>query len=218
MAEQQKLSWFKKFLNTFKSEEEILQEAKQETPIVRPYINIKMVNNVLTVLLNDGDILIKKDATNDDYEAVKNSTSRYAIEILMGSNNRIETDDYVKLKEQSVVKILNNLDTLSDVKDFIVEENSLYLKGNKGDKIERSVPRLLADKFVDVVSKFKNDDGSINDSIYDDVEYQSLKKFWMKCCLSPNAKSAEDLYEFLNKHQFKIDRHGNFYAYRRVVS
>src|SRR5690606_22797541 len=49
-------------------------------------------------------------------------------------------------------------------------------------------------------------------------EYEALKKFWLKCCLNTNAQRAEDLYAFLSHHQFKIDRHGNFYAYRRVVS
>jgi len=50
------------------------------------------------------------------------------------------------------------------------------------------------------------------------LDFISLKKFWLKCCLNPNAQSAEDLYEFLTHHKVKIDRHGNFYAYRRVVS
>ena len=38
----------------------------------------------------------------------------------------------------------------------------------------------------------------------------------MWCCLNPNAQSAEDLYGFLEKHNMKIDKHGNFYAYRKV--
>ena len=36
--------------------------------------------------------------------------------------------------------------------------------------------------------------------------------------MNPNLQSAEDLYTFLSHHNMKIDRHGNFFAYRRVCS
>jgi len=76
----------------------------------------------------------------------------------------------------------------------------------------RSLPSLLVEQFILLFDKYK---GSF---VTETEEYQSLKKFWLKCCLNPNAQSAEDLYTFLSNHQFKIDKHGNFYAYRRVVS
>jgi hypothetical protein len=70
--------------------------------------------------------------------------------------------------------------------------------------IKRSIPPLLVESLAKAINKQE--------------DFDSLKKFWLKCCLNPNAQSAEDLYAFLHNHQFKIDKHGNFYAYRRVVS
>ena len=100
-----------------------------------------------------------------------------------------------------------------DLDDFDVREDSVYLKG-----IERSMPQLLVEKFIEVIHNINNSTEDVIPNYDSYVDYSSLKKFWLKCCLNPNAQSSEDLYKFLAKHKFKIDRHGNFYAYRRVKS
>jgi hypothetical protein len=102
-----------------------------------------------------------------------------------------ELQDYIKLNKRF----------LFETREFEEIDNSFYLEG-----VDLSIPLLLVKEFIDCVSK--------NDGAY----YEALKKFWLKCCLNPNPQSREDLFIFLKKHQFKIDRHGNFYAYRRVVS
>ena len=39
----------------------------------KPYSNIKFVNNVLTVVLNDGNIISKHPATADDFQRARNA-------------------------------------------------------------------------------------------------------------------------------------------------
>ena len=187
----------------------IPEEKSGFKTLEKPYRKIKLINNVLTIVLNDGNILSKPNATQDDFKRARNAVTEEKLFKIASSNEGLEE----KKKHENEVKkaqlLINGIDTLKDLTDFEVEGNSVYLKG-----VKRSMPQLLVERFIEVVALAK----SINLEIEKDVDYQSLKKFWLKCCLNPNAQSAEDLYKFLSKHQFKIDKHGNFYAYRRVVS
>jgi hypothetical protein len=49
-------------------------------------------------------------------------------------------------------------------------------------------------------------------------EYQSLKRFFMWCCLNPRAEVADKLYNFLKRNSFKITKQGFFVALRNVVT
>lgn len=173
------------------------QKIKEEvtTTDFRPYKRLKLVNNSLTVILHDGSVYSKSGATEDDVNLVK--TAKNEDDVLAV----FTTKEYLKEKEE-IQKTKDSVDILLKTGDFEELNGSLYMIAN-GKRINRSIPKLLINKFIDVVN---------------DEEYNALKRFWLKCCMNPNARSAEDLYEFLSKHQFKIDKHGNFYAYRRVVS
>ena len=122
----------------------------------------------------------------------------------------------VQKKAEEVKLIQSNFEILVDTGDFEVKDSSVYMKG-----INRSVPKLLVNKFAEIVNKtsllrYSETFEEAKDVEHLEIEYQSLIRFWKKCCLNPNAQSAEDLYGFLENHNMKIDQHGNFYAYRRV--
>jgi hypothetical protein len=51
-----------------------------------------------------------------------------------------------------------------------------------------------------------------------DDEYQSLKRFFMWCCLNPRAEVAHELYRFLTENSFRITKQGFFVALRNVVT
>lgn len=182
---------------------------EEKTPS-KPYKKVKLVNNVLTIVLNDGDTLTKTEASMEDFQAVRNAQSESELftiatpEPLLLKQREIEEE--IKKAEQ----INSFAENLKDHPDFVQEDGSVFLVGKNGEKIPRSIPALLVEKFASLLYSTNNEDTK--------EEYEALKKFWLKCCLNPNAQSAEDLYAFLSHHQFKIDRHGNFYAYRRVVS
>ena len=54
----------------------------------KPYKTVKMVNNVLTVVLNDGSILSKPDATTEDFEDVRNALDEAEIMDVMSVDRK----------------------------------------------------------------------------------------------------------------------------------
>ncbi len=223
------LAWFREI---FKSEKEKeldslkvdSQKIKNELLVQKleagqkPYLNVKIVNNVLTVVLRDGNIISKANATKEDFNRARLALSEDDLFKIVENEDGLE-QLRVQEKQNNRLKFLKKgIEQLVSTGDFETRENAVYMKGVDGNVINRSVPELLVEKFVDVLEKNKSNYLHKYAFGEDSEEYQALKKFWLKCCLNPNAQSAEDLYAFLSKHQIKIDRHGNFYAYRRVVS
>lgn len=220
------LKWFREILQTEKEKElqnlsienaklnnKILKEQlKDKAGLTKPYKKVKLVNDVLTIVLQDGNVLSKANATQADFIKARDAQNENDLLKIVSLEDALQKS---RKKEQEIAKIktvIKGIEILKNTEDFVVkEDNTVYLKGSDGDVIERSLPQLLVEKFAAIVAENQLVAGN-------DSEYQALKKFWLKCCANPNAQSAEDLYDFLNNHQFKIDKHGNFYAYRRVVS
>ncbi len=208
------LSWFRtekeKQLDKLQVEEQALKNKLLEKQLSRPsfvdqlneepvklYKKVKLVEDVLTVILADGSVISKPSATDADFRAVREAkTEKALVDILLTKGPKLEPQDAANHQRAA-----ESFDILLGTGDFNQRQGALYLNG-----INRSLPALLINKFAEVV-EYDGEDA-----------YEALKKFWMKCCLNPNAQSAEDLFTFLSRHQFKIDMHGNFYAYRRVVS
>jgi hypothetical protein len=186
-------------------------EAVSKEPQVSLFKKLKLVGDVLTIVLKDGSILIKPNATKDDFEKARKCTYEYEILEIVESPDKGEKKkiDVKGVEFEQIKEAIKGLESLVSNTDFEIRENSVYMKDNKGISIERSLPALLVAEFA----RISNNNLSVQTE-----EYQALKKFWLKCCLNSNSQSAEDLYTFLTHHQFKIDKHGNFYAYRNVVS
>jgi hypothetical protein len=210
------LSWFKRQseLENLVIEEQILKNEilKKELGISseKPYLNVKLVNDVLTIVLNDGSILTKPNATEQDYRtAIIASTEATLFDICADSEVSEE-----KRRQEAEVKRLQALQegikTLEGLEDFEIEGNSVRLAGTG-----RTMPQLLVEKFIEIVGMYEMD--PFND-VTEDEEYQALKRFFMWCCLNPRAEVANDLYEFLNKNSFRITKQGFFVALRNVVT
>jgi hypothetical protein len=107
------------------------------------------------------------------------------------------------------------LEKLSALKDFIVKDSSVYLKG-----INRSLPQLLVEEFLVIVDRYENNafTRDLQNALDLDEEFQSLKRFFMWCCLNPRAEVAHELYRFLKENSFRITKQGFFVALRNVVS
>ena len=179
---------------------------------LKPYSGLKLVNDVLTITLNNGDVIVKPCATQEDFIAVRNAYSEEDIFIVTAGKEIVEENKKEQKEYNKAIALKDGIDKLAHFKDFKIIDDSVYLKG-----VDRSLPQLLVEKFLEIINYEKGEDFERGE-IYNYPEYLALKQFWLKCCLNPNANSAEDLYTFLSFHQFKIDKHGNFYAYRRVVS
>ncbi len=184
------------------------ETVELEQPQVKNYRSAKLVNDTLTVVFHDGQVLTKSGATKDDFEAVSGYVTKEEIYKIMSSPEVIKAEEARMIEVKKEQALSRGVELLSTSGDFVVEGGSVYMRDFNDKIIKRSVPQMLVERFAQIL-----DDDSVSNEVYD-----SLRKFWLKCCLNPNAQSAEDLYTFLKRHQFKIDKHGNFYAYRRVVS
>jgi len=203
-------------LDGLKIEEQALKNSllrRELETSLKPYEKLKLVNDVLTVVLKDGEVLSRPSCTVDDFNDVKNANNE--IEIIALFNKKLSTDEMVKeVKQQKVLaNISTKLEMLSRMQDFDVEDGSVRLKG-----INRTIPELLVEKFLDVISLYQDGDSDPSEDVYNDEQYLSLKRFFMWCCLNPRAEVADELYRFLVDNSFRITKQGFFVALRNVVT
>jgi len=112
-------------------------------PYTKPYMHLKMVNDILTVVLQDGNIVTKPNATQEDYKAVTLATSEAQIfNIVMSQDVKAEKDKRDADIER-VKALFEGMELLNKFSDFNVIGNSIYLKG-----ISRSLPQLLVEEFI----------------------------------------------------------------------
>lgn len=210
------LSWFKR---QSELENLVIEEQKLKNEILKkelgisiekPYLSIKLVNDVLTIVLNDGSILTKPNATESDYWTAFGASSESLLFDLC-SDSDVKDE---RRKQEAEIARLNALQqgirTLEGLDDFEIEGHSVKLRGTG-----RTMPQLLVEKFIELVSLYDNDPYH---DVTEDEEYQALKRFFMWCCLNPRAEVANDLYDFLNKNSFRITKQGFFVALRNIVT
>jgi hypothetical protein len=178
------------------------------------YLSIKLVNDVLTIVLNDGSIISKPNATAEDFNKVRFSSSEIEIFNIVGSSEVLEE----KRKREEELERLRNIKAgiskLAELNDFTIDGDSVYLKG-----IKRSLPQLMVEEFLTILGRYKNAPSEdIQDVIDGDEQFQSLKRFFMWCCLNPRAEVAHELYRFLQENSFRITKQGFFVALRNVVT
>ena len=209
------LNWFKSKKDRQKEQEiqekienidwDLLATYKPKERYEKPYRSVKMVNDVLTVVFNDGSVLSKVGATREDFEDVRNA--KYESDILdIIEDESIQAER--KRAEAEAVRIAalkRGIELLKNVDDLRVDGSSVYFKG-----IDRSMPQLMVEQLITLRHK----DPYMTQS----DEYQSLKRFFMWCCLNPRAEVADKLYNFLMKNSFKITKQGFFAALRNVVT
>ena len=185
--------------------------------IVKPYKTVKMVNDVLTVVLNDGSILSKPGATAQDFADARNATNEITLINLMSVQEVVAERKKQEFEAERVRALKAGIQLLSQLDDFEVRGDSVYLKG-----INRTLPQLLVEEFLCIVNYYFEDgyrpQRDIETALAEDEEFQSLKRFFMWCCLNPRAEVADKLYNFLKKNSFKITKQGFFVALRNVVT
>ena len=218
------LEWFKSKVETSIDRviaskiDSLIQEENQvesQQKYVKPYFSMKMVNNVLTVVLNDGAILSKPNCCEEHFHSVANATSVEEILAIMSSSEVMADVQQAKAEAARIKALQQGIQALADLPDFTVEGNTVYLTGTS-----RSLPQLLVEKFIEVVDRVYNEGTSkyIHEKLQRDDEYVALKNFFMWCCLNPRAEVAHELYRFLAENSFRITRQGFVVALRNVVT
>ena len=176
-------------------------------PPQKPYSNIKFVNDVLTVVLNDGNIVSKHPATADDFTRARNARTEVELFAICMVKEAYE-DQRAKEREIENLKALaEGAKKLGSHPEFELRDGSVYMTG-----IDRSLPPLLVDEFLKVIGRQNPLASEESD------EFKGLKRFWMWCCLNPRAEVADKLFNFLKKNSFRITQQGFFTALRNVVT
>lgn len=175
----------------------------------KPYKSIKLVNDMLTIVLNDGSIISKPGATNDDFQYARKATTEEQLLNLVACQEVVAERKRNEAEVARARAIRQGIDKLAQLRDFRMEGDSVYLVG-----IDRSLPQLLVEEFLLIANKCWFNQELIDE----DEEFQSLKRFFMWCCLNPRAEVADKLYNFLKKNAFKITKQGFFVALRNVVT
>jgi hypothetical protein len=164
----------------------------------------------LTVVLNDGSILSKPNATKDDYIAAISAKTEDTLYSICADSTVMEEKRKQEAEIARIKAVQQGIKRLEGLADFEIDGNSVKLAGTG-----RTMPQLLVERFIQIVDSYDLD--PYND-VTDDEEYQALKRFFMWCCLNPRAEVANDLYDFLNKNSFRITKQGFFVALRNVVT
>lgn len=220
------LSWFKR---QSELENLVIEEQRLKNEILKkelgsdfdldkkPYLNVRLVNDSLTILLNDGSILSKPNATKDDYYAAVNARTEDTLYTICTDSTVMEEKRRQEAEIARIKAVQQGIKRLEGLADFEIDGNSVKLAGTG-----RTMPQLLVEKFIQIVDaeecKSKWSNWSIEERLAENEEYQALKRFFMWCCLNPRAEVANDLYDFLNKNSFRITKQGFFVALRNVVT
>ena len=170
----------------------------------KPYLNIKMVNDTLTIVMNDGNIITKAPATSEDFNAARACKTEACLFDLVSSEEVREEKRKAEAEFEKAMAIKRGALYLSQLEEFEMKNGSLYFKD-----INRSIPPLMVEGLLEIVGKYG---GTDNDA------FKGMHRFFMWCCLNPRAEVADKLYNFLHKNSFKITKQGFFVALRNVVT
>ena len=181
-----------------------------------PYLNIKMVNDVLTIVMKDGSILSKPNATSQDFVMAKEARTEEDLYLIIATPEAVSEKRDREAEVAKLRALHKGIDQLRNLRQFKVEGNTVYLSG-----INRSLPQLLVEKFIEIVYPFTNNSylssQEIADILDSNDEFLAHKRFFLWCCLNPRAEVADRLYDFLNKNGMKITKQGFFVALRNIV-
>lgn len=179
----------------------------------------KCIYNVGTrnidVVFTDGDV-ISGVVEQFTYEQIRNATSKEDVLDLLIP--KIKGNDYDIDKEEKDIKIqiAPIVSILSEIDDFEVVGEDVFLKGVKSI----AIPSSIVAEFIRIVSEMdKNREKDYGlEYISKDAdlgeEYNSLLMFTYKLLLNPLKESREQLLNFVKKNDVKITSYGNLVLYR----
>ena len=181
-----------------------------------PYLNVKLVNDVLTVVMKDGSIITKPGATENDFIKAKEAMTENDIYVIVATPEVVSEKNQRDAEVAKLRALQKGISQLSGLSQFKVDGNTVYLKG-----INRSLPQLLVEKFIEIVYPYTNNPSlsqeEIEYCINEDDNFLAHKRFFLWCCLNPRAEVADSLYDFLAQNGMKITKQGFFIALRNIV-
>ena len=180
----------------------------------------KCIYNVGTknidVVFTDGDV-ISGVVEQYIYEQIRNASSKEEVlDLLIPKNSKGSDYDIDKEEENIKTQIAPIVSILSEIDDFEVVGEDVFLKGVKSI----AIPSSIVAEFIRIVSEMdKNREKDYGlEYISKDAdlgeEYNSLLMFTYKLLLNPLKESREQLLNFVKKNDVKITSYGNLVLYR----
>ena len=111
---------------------------------------IKLVNDQLTVVLSDGKMFTKTDATEEDFERAQNAKTEQELECIMMDQEVADQKEQQRRDIERAKALQEGIKVIAELDDFRREGDSCYLVGTN-----RSMPSLLVEKFIEVVYRVK---------------------------------------------------------------
>jgi len=177
----------------------------------KPYKSLRLSGNTLTVVLNDGDVLMKDKADEDLYHKVRSCSNEKAVITMFFPNSNEEINDVITetLLEREMVN--NNVTILKTHPEFVFVGKDVYLKG-----VNLPLPASVLGSFIEIEEKialapYYEEETLVN-------KFESLKMFWYWTALNPIENARRDLLSFVRQHDIKITNNGMLEMYRMVVS
>lgn len=205
---------FKSIANWFFSDERenIKQIIKEEisslketiTPVEKhPISSARLVGKELIVVLYDGSILTKSDASDDDFSTIKQAKTVAEV---------IKVIEHKQIQDRDEEDVFSEYGILKNHPDFVLNPatKKVYFKD-----IDLAIPNVIVASFVEILEKKasnKYDNEDLNQS------YEALVMFWLKLAMNPIESSREDILTFIKKNSVHITKYGNMVLYRRIVS
>jgi len=195
--------------------ESLMEQEEAPKYYEKPFLNIKLVNDTLTVVLRDGSVISKPGATEEDFHAVSNARNVHEIHAIIASAEVAADVEKIRAEAAKMKALQKGIEILAILPDFTVEGTTVYLTGTS-----RSLPQILVEEFIRVVDRVANEPCQevFHIQLNQDDEYVALKNFFMWCCLNPRAEVAHELYRFLSENSFRITKQGFVVALRNVVT
>ena len=180
----------------------------------KPYLNVKLVNDVLTIVLKDGSIITKPGATADDFKRARACFTEDMLIDIVATQEVVQERKEREAEVKRFKAIHKGFELLSKFSHFKVVGNSVYLSG-----INRSLPQLLIERFIEIVDSYEHYSvQQTEELLLQNDEFVGLKRFFMWACLNPRVEVANSLFDFLSQNGMKITKQGFFVALRNVVT
>ena len=91
----------------------------------RPYLNIKMVNDTLTIVMNDGNIITKSPATSDDFNAARDCKTEACLFDLVSSQEVRDERRKAEADLERAKAIKKGAEYLSTLEEFEMKDGAL---------------------------------------------------------------------------------------------
>ena len=201
-----------------------IQSAVKKSEVLAPPPMVKLIQkciyNVGTknidVVFTDGDV-ISGVVEQDTYEQIRNATSKEEVlNLLIPKNIKGSDHDLDKEEENIKTQIAPIVSILSEIDDFEVVGEDVFLKGVKSI----AIPSSIVAEFIRLLTEIQDLQDNSSELIdYEQLdklkeEYNSLLMFTYKLLLNPLKESREQLLNFIKKNDIKITSYGNLVLYR----